>query len=45
MKELEKCEICPHRCKANRNSGLKGRCRCDDKIKITTHKYSSLSNL
>ena len=42
MKELEKCEICPHRCKANRNSGLKGRCRCDDKIKIalaSIHNY------
>ena len=42
MKELEKCEICPHRCKINRNSGLKGRCRCDDKIKIalaSIHNY------
>ena len=42
MKELEKCEICPHICKANRNSGLKGRCRCDDKIKIalaSIHNY------
>ena len=42
MKELERCEICPHRCKINRNSGLKGRCRCDDKIKIalaSIHNY------
>ena len=21
MEELEKCEICPHRCKINRNEG------------------------
>ena len=34
MKELESCEICPHRCRANRNNGQAGRCRCDDKIKI-----------
>ncbi len=34
MKELEKCELCPHRCKVNRASGKIGRCRCDDKIKI-----------
>ena len=34
MKELESCEICPHRCRANRASGQVGRCRCDDKIKI-----------
>lgn len=42
MKELERCEICPHRCKIDRNSGLKGRCRCDDKIKIalaSIHNY------
>ena len=34
MTELEKCEICPHRCKVNRANGQAGRCRCDDKIKI-----------
>ena len=42
MKELEKCEICPHRCKVNRIEGKIGRCRCDDKIKIalvSTHNY------
>lgn len=42
MKELEKCEICPHRCKVNRQEGKIGRCRCDDKIKIalvSTHNY------
>lgn len=42
MIELEKCEICPHRCKVNRQEGKIGRCRCDDKIKIalvSTHNY------
>ena len=42
MKELEKCEICPHKCKINRNIGIKGRCRCDDRIKIalaSVHNY------
>ena len=34
MKELEQCEICPHRCKVNRKAGQIGRCGCDDKIKI-----------
>ncbi len=34
MEELENCQICPHRCKINRLIGNKGRCRCDDKIKI-----------
>ena len=34
MTELEKCEVCPHRCKVNRANGQAGRCRCDDKIKI-----------
>lgn len=42
MKELEKCEICPHRCKVNRSNGEYGRCKCKDKIKIalvSTHEY------
>lgn len=42
MKELEKCEICPHKCKVNRALGNKGRCRCNDKIKIalaSIHNY------
>ena len=34
MIELEKCEICPHRCKVNRTNGQIGRCKCNDKIKI-----------
>lgn len=42
MKELEKCEICPHNCKVNREQGQIGRCRSNDKIKIalvSTHEY------
>lgn len=42
MRELEKCEICPHRCGINRTKGKIGRCRCDNKIKIalvSTHNY------
>ncbi len=42
MKELEKCEICPHNCKVNRVQGQIGRCKCNDKIKIalvSTHEY------
>lgn len=42
MKQLEKCEICPHKCKVNRSIGNKGRCKCDDKIKIalaSIHEY------
>lgn len=42
VKELEKCEICPHKCKVNRANGEYGRCRCNDKIKIalvSTHEY------
>lgn len=42
VKELEKCEICPHKCKVNRANGEYGRCKCNDKIKIalvSTHEY------
>lgn len=31
---LEKCTICPHKCGVNRLNGKKGRCKCDDKLKI-----------
>lgn len=34
MKELQSCEVCPHKCKINRLIGQQGRCRCNDKIKI-----------
>lgn len=42
IKELEKCEVCPHKCKVNRNLRCMGRCKCDDKIKIalvSIHNY------
>ena len=42
MEELKKCMLCPHMCKVDRLSGCKGRCRCDDKVKIalaSTHYY------
>ncbi len=42
MKQLEKCTICPHKCNINRSIGNKGRCKCDDKIKIalaSIHEY------
>lgn len=38
LEQLERCEICPLRCKANRLSGKIGVCGCNDKIKIA--KYS-----
>lgn len=31
---LEKCEICPRRCKVNRNNGEVGYCRASNKMKI-----------
>lgn len=37
MKELEKCELCPHRCKINRNNNPIGRCKATDKIKIALY--------
>ena len=42
LEYLEKCEICPHRCKINRIDGKIGRCRSTDKIKIalvSVHNY------
>ncbi len=42
LKELEQCEICPHKCKANRTKGQIGRCKATDKIKIalySIHKF------
>ena len=32
--KLSKCEICPRKCKVNRIEGIKGFCKCDDKIRI-----------
>lgn len=37
LKELEKCEICPHQCKSNRNKGKIGRCKATDKVKIALY--------
>lgn len=34
MQELEKCNICPHKCGVNRLEGKIGRCKADDKVKI-----------
>ena len=34
MSSIEKCEICPHNCKANRLEGKIGRCKATDKVKI-----------
>lgn len=34
MQELEKCNICPHKCGVNRLDGKQGRCKATDTIKI-----------
>lgn len=42
MEELKSCNLCPHRCGINRLKGQKGRCGCDEKIKIalaSIHNY------
>ena len=42
MVELKSCNICPHKCGVNRLNGIKGRCKCDNKIKIalaSVHNY------
>ncbi|MDF2866219.1 MAG: hypothetical protein K0R72_1037 [Clostridia bacterium] len=31
---LEKCEVCPHKCKTNRTKSMISRCKATDKIKI-----------
>lgn len=39
---LLKCEICPHKCKINREKGNIGRCKANDKVKIalySIHKF------
>ena len=39
---LEKCELCPRKCKINRNKGEIGFCRAGQKLKIALinlHKY------
>ena len=37
QKELEKCELCPHRCKVNRNKNQIGRCKATSKIKVALY--------
>ena len=42
IEQLEKCKICPHECKINRNKNEIGRCKGTDKIKIalySMHKF------
>lgn len=42
IKELEKCEICPHKCKVNRIENQVGRCKSKNLVKIglvSTHNY------
>lgn len=42
LKELEKCEVCPHKCKINRKNNKIGRCKASDKVKIalySTHDF------
>ena len=42
LEELENCEICPHKCKINRNNGKIGRCKASNKVKIalySTHDF------
>ena len=31
---LDNCTLCPHNCKVNRLEGKKGRCKCDNTLKI-----------
>lgn len=37
LNELNKCKLCPHNCKINRNKGEIGRCRATDKVKIALY--------
>lgn len=42
MKELEKCNICPHMCGINRIDGNIGRCNASNKVKValvSTHNF------
>lgn len=42
IRNLEKCEICPHRCKVNRLEGKIGKCHATSKVKIalySTHNF------
>ena len=37
LQQLEKCELCPHMCKVNRNEGKTGRCKSNQNIKIALY--------
>ena len=37
LKELENCNICPHKCNINRNKGKVGRCKATNKVKIALY--------
>lgn len=42
IEQLEKCEICPHKCEINRNNNQIGRCKSKDTVKIalySTHDF------
>ena len=42
LSELNKCNLCPHECKIDRNDGKIGRCRASNKVKIalySTHDF------
>ena len=42
LEQLNKCEICPHKCKVNRNNNQIGRCKSKDTVKIalySTHDF------
>jgi len=37
LEDLEKCNICPHKCNVNRNNKKIGRCKATDKVKIALY--------
>ncbi len=42
VEELEKCNLCPHKCNINRNNNNTGRCKATNKVKIalySTHDF------
>ncbi len=42
MQQLKKCNLCPHKCSINRNSGKIGKCKATDKVKLalySIHKF------
>ena len=37
IEQLNKCNICPHKCGVNRNLKNTGRCKATDKVKIALY--------